>query len=585
MVKITETILRDAHQSLIATRMRTEDMIGALEQLDAVGYHSLEVWGGATFDSCLRFLNEDPWERLRTIRKHVKKTKLQMLLRGQNLVGYRHYADDVVERFVSLAAENGIDIFRIFDALNDMRNVEKAIKEVKKAGKHVQGCISYTLSPVHTEEKFIQFAIELKNAGCDSIAIKDMAGLMDPAGATSLVGGLKKQVGLPVQVHTHCTSGLAMLTYFAAAQAGADVMDCALSPFSWGTSQPPTESMVFALKGTQWDTGIDTEKLAPVTSHFKSVREKYSALINPISERLDVDVLTYQIPGGMLSNLVSQLEKQKKLDKYDEVLKELPLCRKELGYPPLVTPTSQIVGTQAVMNVIAGERYKMIPKETKELVRGMYGRTPAPISDEIRKKIIGDEPVITGRPADSIEPELAGIEKQYASIIKKPEDVISLALYGEVAAKFLRGEATAEPIPSKTPASVSAPAATQAAAPVANAAAKGSWDVTVNGKQFRVEVVPAGSGTVSSANQSSQAAPSSPTSSGTGKPLPSPLQGTVFKLIKKPGDSVKIGETILILEAMKMENEISSPFDGVIEAILVKEGQAVEADTHLAIII
>ncbi|MBN2725379.1 MAG: sodium-extruding oxaloacetate decarboxylase subunit alpha [Deltaproteobacteria bacterium] len=572
MVKITETILRDAHQSLIATRMRLEDMLDALEDLDDVGYHSLEVWGGATFDSCLRFLNEDPWERLRIIRKHVKKTKLQMLLRGQNLVGYRHYADDVLEKFIELAAKNGIDIFRIFDALNDMRNIGKAIEKAKTTGKEVQGCISYTISPVHTEDKYLSFAKELKSAGCDSLAIKDMAGLLDPAAAKSLVSRLKKEVELPVQVHTHCTSGLAMMTYYAAAQAGADVLDCALSPLSWGTSQPPTESIVYALRGTELDTKIDPSKFAPITSHFKKVREKYSALINPISERLDVDVLAYQIPGGMLSNLVSQLEKQKKLDKYDEVLAEVPVCRAELGYPPLVTPTSQIVGTQAVMNVIAGERYKMVTKETKDLVRGMYGTTPAKISDEFRKRIIGDDPIVTSRPADNLEPELPQVQKTYSDLITKPEDAVSLALYQEVAAKFLRGEAVAEEIPSKE-ISTKQPESSGSSNP-----GSGSYDVTVNGRVFHVDVVPAGSSSSVTSIQSSISTPS------TGKTVPSPLQGTVFKILKKQGDTVKSGETIIILEAMKMENEISSPYDGTIGAILVNEGQSVESDTPLATI-
>ncbi|MBU1240776.1 pyruvate carboxylase subunit B, partial [Myxococcota bacterium] len=511
MIKITETILRDAHQSLIATRMRLEDMIPALEMLDAVGYHSLEMWGGATFDSCLRFLNEDPWERLVTIRKHVKKTKLQMLLRGQNVVGYRHYADDVVTRFVELAAKNGIDIFRVFDALNDMRNIEFAMKAVKKTGKHLQGCISYTLSPVHTEEIFIKFAKDLKGVGADSIAIKDMAGLLSPAGAFSLVKKLKQEVGLPVQVHTHCTSGLAMMTYFMAAQAGADVLDCALSPLSWGTSQPPTESIVHGFRGTEWDSGIDPAKFKDLTTHFKKVREKYASLISPISERLDVDVLQYQIPGGMLSNLVSQLEKQKKLDRYDEVLLEVPRVRKELGYPPLVTPTSQIVGTQAVMNIIAGARYKMITEQTKDLVRGKYGRTPAPISDEIKKQIIGDEKVIEGRPADSLEHELPVIREKYAALIKKPEDEVSLALYADVAAKFLRGEGEAEALPSDAPAVAAVEKAPQ---PSVASMLPAAYDVTVNGKNFHVNVVPAGQG-VTVATQTAQVA-QAPTSGSTG---------------------------------------------------------------------
>lgn len=555
-------------------------MLPALEMLDEVGYHSLEMWGGATFDSCIRFLNEDPWERLRTIKKHVKKTNLQMLLRGQNVVGYRHYADDVVTRFVELAAKNGIDIFRIFDALNDMRNIEYAMKAVAKTGKHIQGCISYTLSPVHTEDKFIAFAKDLKGAGASSIAIKDMAGLLTPNAAFSLVKKLKDQVGLPVQVHTHCTSGLAMMTYFRAAQAGADVLDCALSPLSWGTAQPPTESIVHGLKGTEWDTGIDPAKFKGLTQHFKGVREKYSALLNPISERVDVDVLQYQIPGGMLSNLVSQLEKQKKLDRYDEVLLEVPKVRKELGYPPLVTPTSQIVGTQSVMNVISGQRYKMITEQTKNLVKGMYGRTPAPISPEMVKKIIGDEELISGRPADTLSPELPVVREKYGDLIKKPEDEVTLALYAEVAVKFLKGEAVAEEIPSAT----AAPSAGEKAAPASATAPgfPGSYNVTVNGKPFSVNVVPAGQGS-GAAVQAVAAAPAS-APAGQGTEVPSPLQGTVWKILVSVGDTINEGDNMLILEAMKMENEIAAPKSGKITHIFVKEGDSVDADAPLVII-
>jgi pyruvate carboxylase subunit B len=592
VVKITETILRDAHQSLIATRLRLDDMILALELLDQMGYHSLEVWGGATFDSCMRFLAEDPWERLRTIRRAVKKTKLQMLLRGQNLVGYRHYADDVVDRFVELAAKNGIDIFRIFDALNDTRNMEQAIRAAVKTGKHVQGTISYTLSPVHTEDAFVNFAGELKALGCHSICIKDMAGLLDPAACTSLVSRLKKEVALPVQVHTHCTSGLAQMTYFAAAAAGADVVDCALSPFSGGTSQPPTESVVFGFAGTPHDTGMDPAAFKPLTAVFKDVRKKYDAMVSPISERVDVDVLIYQIPGGMLSNLVSQLEKQKKLDRYEDVLLEVPRVRTEMGYPPLVTPTSQIVGTQAVMNVIAGERYKMITKETKEYVRGMYGRTPAPISADIRKKIIGDEPVVEGRPGDHIKPELPEIREKYKDLIKKEEDVISLALYPEVAAKLLSGQAEAEPIPGvKTAAApaASVPAAAPATSPVASG--PGRYQVQVNGRLFTVDVAPLAVGATPLPAASVEmiapsAAPAAPAPTGPvgGRTLPSPLQGTVFKMLVKLGDRVEANQRVLILEAMKMENEITAPIGGVIREILVKEGQGVDADAPLMVI-
>ncbi|MGM0595722.1 MAG: sodium-extruding oxaloacetate decarboxylase subunit alpha [Myxococcota bacterium] len=576
MVKITETILRDAHQSLIATRMKTEDMVPILEELDKAGYHSLEMWGGATFDSCLRFLSEDPWERLRIIREKVKNTKLQMLLRGQNVVGYRHYADDVVYRFVELAAKNGIDIFRIFDALNDINNIKIAMKAVKESGKHIQGCISYTLSPVHTEERYLTFASKLKDHGADSICIKDMAGLMTPDAAYSLVKKLKEQIELPVQMHTHCTSGLAMMTYFRAVQAGADVLDCALSPFAWGTSQPPTESVVHGLKGTKWESEVEPDKLIPLTDYFKGIRKKYQTLINPISERVDVDVLAYQIPGGMLSNLVSQLEKQKKLDKYEEVLKEVPKVRKELGYPPLVTPTSQIVGTQAVMNVLSGERYRMITKETKNYIKGMYGKTPAKISSEMQKKIIGDDSLIKGRPADSLDPELPEIEKQYKDIINKPEDVISLALYTEIAAKFLRGETEPEAIPeTKENSSTSVPSSGKAG----SGKSSGSYTVVVNGKSFSVDVIPAGSGQAQVSN-AVQTAAAKPQASG-GTEVKAPLQGNVWKMLVSPGDLIEEGETLMILEAMKMENEISAPVSGTVNEVFVKEGDPVEADDLL----
>ncbi len=586
MVKITETILRDAHQSLIATRLRIDDMIPALEMLDKMGYHSLEVWGGATFDSCMRFLAEDPWERLRTIRKAVKNTKLQMLLRGQNLVGYRHYADDVVDRFVELAAKNGIDIFRIFDALNDIRNMEQAIRAAVKTGKHVQGTISYTLSPVHTEDLFLQFAAELKKLGCHSICIKDMAGLLDPAACTRMVTRLKKEIQLPVQVHTHCTSGLAQMTYFAAAAAGADVVDCALSPFSGGTSQPPTESAVFGFAKTPHDTGMDPAAFKPLTSYFKEVRKKYESMFSPIAERVDVDVLIYQIPGGMLSNLVSQLEKQKKLDRYEDVLLEVPRVREDLGYPPLVTPTSQIVGTQAVMNIIAGERYKMITKETKEYVRGMYGRTPAPIAPEMRRKIIGDEPVVDGRPGDHLEPELPGILAKYKDLIKKDEDVISLALYPEVAAKLLRGEAEPEPMPGAQPPKAAVPAAPAVPAGSATpAAGPGRYQVHVNGKAFTVDVIPAGSAPMTAPAPAPVATPSAPVApAATARTINSPLQGSVFKILVSPGQTVQKGQVLLILEAMKMENPIEAEGPGVVREILVKEGQSIDPDAPLLVI-
>ena len=437
-VGITETICRDAHQSLIATRMTTEEMLPALPLMDKVGYHSLEVWGGATFDACLRFLNEDPWERLRKIRKAAPKTKLQMLFRGQNVLGYRHYADDVVEYFVQKSIANGIDIIRIFDALNDVRNLQTAINATKKEKGHVQAAISYTISPVHNNDFFVKLAKEYESCGADSICIKDMAGLLTPYNAFELVKKLKKAVKIPIQLHTHYTSGVASMTYLKAIEAGVDIVDTALSPMALGTSQPPTEPLVATLQGTEYDTGIDLNLLTEIAEYFKPLREKYlaSGLMSTKVLGVDINTLKYQVPGGMLSNLVSQLKQQGKEDKLDEVLKEVPEVRKDLGYPPLVTPTSQIVGTQAVLNVLMGERYKMVTKETKGICKGEYGRTPVPIDDEFRKKIIGNEKAITCRPADLIKPELEKLKKECAEWTEQPEDVLSYALFDQVAVKF-----------------------------------------------------------------------------------------------------------------------------------------------------
>ncbi len=439
-IKIMETILRDAHQSLIATRMKTEDMLPILETLDGIGYHALEMWGGATYDSCLRYLNEDPWERLRVIRKNIKNTKLQMLLRGQNLLGYKHYADDLVEEFVNKSLSNGIDIIRIFDALNDTRNLWKSIEATKKYGGHAQAAISYTLSPVHTNQVFVDLAKELVNMGADSICIKDMAGLLDPYNTYALIKEMKKTIKVPIELHTHATSGLGSMTYLKAAEAGVDIIDTAISPFAEGTSQPPTEPMVAAFKGTEYDTGLDLMKLDKVTEYFRPLREKAieSGLMDPKVMGVDINTLIYQVPGGMLSNLVSQLKAQNAMDKFEEVLKEVPRVREDLGFPPLVTPTSQIVGTQAVLNVVMGERYKMIPNEVKMLVKGMYGKTTVPIKADIIKKIIGDEPVVTVRPADLIEPELEKTKKEIAQYIEQDEDVLSYAMLPQPAIEFFK---------------------------------------------------------------------------------------------------------------------------------------------------
>ncbi|MEE0943964.1 MAG: oxaloacetate decarboxylase subunit alpha [Clostridia bacterium] len=439
-VKITETILRDAHQSLIATRMTTEEMLPIVEKLDKVGFNALEAWGGATFDSCLRYLNEDPWERLRKIKDKAKNTKLQMLFRGQNILGYRHYADDTVAYFVQKSIANGIDIIRIFDALNDVRNLKSAINATKKEGGHVQAAFSYTISPVHNIESFVKLAKELENMGADSICVKDMAGLLVPYTAYDLVKALKENVKIPIEMHTHYTSGVASMTYMKAIEAGADIIDCAMSPFSMGTSQPATEPMVATLQGTEYDTGLDLDLLSEIADFFKPIREKYlaSGVMDPKVMGVDVNTLRYQVPGGMLSNLVSQLKAQGKEDKLDEVLKEVPRVREDLGFPPLVTPSSQIVGTQAVLNVLMGERYKMISKETKGIVKGEYGKTPVEIKPEIVEKIIGNDKRITCRPADLIKPELDTLKKECAQWIEQDEDVLSYALFGQVAEKFFQ---------------------------------------------------------------------------------------------------------------------------------------------------
>ena len=437
-VKLTETVLRDSHQSLIATRMTTEEMLPILEKLDGIGYHSLEAWGGATFDACMRFLNEDPWERLRTIRDHVKNTKLQMLFRGQNILGYRHYSDDVVEYFVQKSIANGIDIIRIFDALNDARNLKTAINATKKEGGHVQAAFSYTTGPVYTLDYYAQYAKNLEEMGADSICIKDMAGLLKPYDAYELVKALKESVKVPIQLHTHYTAGLASMTLLKAIEAGVDVVDTAISPMAMGTSQPPTETMVATLAGTEYDTGIDLGKLDEITKFFTPLREKYLAegLLNPKALKVDVNALLYQVPGGMLSNLMSQLKQAGKEDKLVEVLEEVPRVRADVGYPPLVTPSSQIVGTQAVFNVIGGERYKMVTKEFKGVVKGEYGKTPVEIDPAFVKKIIGDEEQITYRPADALKPELEELRAKIANYIEQDEDVLSYALFEQVAIKF-----------------------------------------------------------------------------------------------------------------------------------------------------
>ncbi|MBO7341123.1 MAG: oxaloacetate decarboxylase subunit alpha, partial [Clostridia bacterium] len=438
-VYITDTILRDAHQSQAATRMRLTDMLPALAALDEVGYWSLECWGGATFDACMRFLGEDPWERLRTLKKAMPNTRLQMLLRGQNLLGYKHYADDVVDLFVKKSIENGISVVRIFDALNDVRNMEAAMRATKKYGGHCEAAISYTVSPVHNEEYFVKLAKELENRGADTICIKDMANLLLPYDAYSLVTALKKEISVPIHLHTHNTTGTGDMTYLMAIQAGVDIVDTALSPMANGTAQPATEALVATLRGTEYDTGLDLSKLSEVAVHFRVVAEKLKSegALDPKVLNVDPNTLLYQVPGGMLSNLISQLKQAKAEDKYYEVLSEVPRVREDFGYPPLVTPTSQIVGSQAVLNVLAGERYKMVTKESKGLLRGEYGLVPGVVNEDVRKKAIGDAEVITCRPADLLEPELEKYRAEYGELAKSDEDILSCALFPQVAPKFL----------------------------------------------------------------------------------------------------------------------------------------------------
>ena len=438
-VKITETSLRDGHQSLIATRMTTEEMIPVLDKIDRVGYHAIEVWGGATFDACLRFLNEDPWERLRTIKKHVKNTKLQMLLRGQNLLGYKHYADDVVEMFIRKAIKNGIDIIRVFDALNDPRNMQKSIEVIKDEGAHCQCAISYATSKVHTVEYFIDLINKLEEMGADSICIKDMSGILKPYDAFDFIKAIKSSTSLPIELHNHCTSGVASMTVLKAIEAGVDIVDTAISPFSSGTSQPPTETIVETLIGTPYETGLDILLLNEIADHFKRIRDNYleQGILSPKVLFLEPRTLLYQVPGGMLSNLISQLKSLNAEDKFEAVLREIPRVREDLGFPPLVTPMSQMVGTQAVFNVMTGERYKMVPVEIKKYVKGLYGKPPAPISDEIRTKIIGEEEVITVRPADFLENELEKAKADIGDLSESMEDVLSYVLFPQVAKEFL----------------------------------------------------------------------------------------------------------------------------------------------------
>ncbi|MBU2559286.1 sodium-extruding oxaloacetate decarboxylase subunit alpha [archaeon] len=570
-VKITDTTFRDSHQSLLATRMRMRDMVPIIEQMDDAGFFSLEVWGGATFDSCIRYLNEDPWERIRIFKKHMKKTPTQMLLRGQNLVGYKHYSDDIVEKFVEKSVKNGVDIFRIFDALNDIRNMEVSINVAKREGAHVQGTVCYTISPVHTIESFVDMAKKLEEMECDSFCIKDMAGLISPKNAYDLVKALKEEISIPINMHSHCTSGMAPIAYYAACQAGVDIIDTAMSPFSWGTSQPPTETMVEALRGTPYDTGINLESLKESTAFFKDVKKKYAGIIDPISEGIDTGVLLYQIPGGMLSNLVSQLKEQNALDRFDEVLKEMPLVKEDLGHPPLVTPSSQIVGIQAVMNVLLGERYKNVSKEVKDYVKGLYGKPPGPIKKEIIAKIIGSDEPITVRPADLIEPQYELMKEEAKKLgIVKEEDVLTYALFPAIAPKFLKGELKEEKL--------APPAGDVKTAP--DSGIPTEFQVEVDGEEFQVKVKPTGGFVeIGEAGAAKEAAPKNVEGG-----VPAPMQGMVLKIKVKVDQAVKKGDVIAVLEAMKMQNDIHAKSDGVVKEIFTAEGATVNKGAVLMVI-
>ncbi len=570
-ILITDTTLRDAHQSLIATRMRTRDMLPIAEKLDEVGFFSLEVWGGATFDSCIRYLNEDPWERLRSLREKVKNTRLQMLLRGQNLVGYRHYADDVLREFIRLSVKNGVDVFRIFDALNDLRNMQLSIEVAKEYKAHVQGTISYTTSPVHSNEKFADMAKDLEDLGCDSVCIKDMAGLISPAAAIDLVTTVKKKAKIPISLHSHCSSGMAPSSYYAAATAGVDMLDTAFSAFGWGTSQPPTESVAAFFKDTPYDTGFDLQLLYEIGEYFAELSGKYRMLFTAETTRPSVNVLLHQIPGGMLSNLVSQLREQNAMDKYNEVLEEIPRVRADLGYPPLVTPTSQVVGIQAVLNVLAGERYKQVTQEVRNYLLGQYGRPPGEINEEVRKQVIGDEKPIDVRPADLLVPELEKLkaEAQKLGILNKEEDLITYALYPQVAEKFLKGEMTEEKLPS--------------VADMVPASGGGGGDlpvefsVDVDGEVFNVKVAGVMGKTVS-AQKAAQPVELPPGA------VTSPMQGMILSVKVKVGDKVETGDVVMTIEAMKMQNDVKSTHGGVVKEIMTYQGEVVNNGDLLMVV-
>ncbi len=583
---ITDVVLRDAHQSLFATRLRLDDMLPIAEKLDQVGFWSLETWGGATFDACIRFLGEDPWERLRALKAAMPNTRMQMLFRAQNILGYRHYADDVVERFVERAADNGMDVFRIFDAMNDLRNFETAVKATLKVGRHAQGAMSYTVSPVHNLQYWLDMAKGLEDLGCHSICIKDMAGLLNPYTAFELVTRLKETVSVPIALHSHATTGMSTTTLTKAAEAGVDMVDTAISSMSMTYGHSATESMVAIMQGNERDTGLDIELLEEIAAAFRGVRKKYAKFEGSL-RGVDSRILVAQVPGGMLTNMENQLREQGAADRMDEVLAEIPRVRKDLGYIALVTPTSQIVGTQAVLNVLTGERYKNISKETAGVLRGEYGSTPAPVDSALQQRVLDDgaEP-ITCRPADLIEPEVDKLTEEFRGLVKERgirvadaeiDDVLTYALFPQIGLKFLENRDNPEafePPPGQEPEPV------PAAAPAPAAAGPESYQVTVDGRSYSVMVAPGGEVTQVQpvAAQPVAAAPAAIAATPPGDMLniPAPLAGNIFKINVATGQAVQSGDVIMILEAMKMETEVRSPESGTVQSVVVKEGDAVQ---------
>ncbi len=593
---ITDVVLRDAHQSLFATRLRLEDMLPIAAKLDQVGFWSLETWGGATFDACIRFLGEDPWERLRELKKAMPNTRMQMLFRAQNILGYRHYGDDVVERFVERAADNGMDVFRIFDAMNDLRNFETAVKATLNVGMHAQGAMSYTVSPVHNLQYWLDMAKGLEDMGCNSICIKDMAGLLNPYTCFELVSRLKETVSVPIAMQSHATTGMSTTTNIKAAEAGIDMVDTAISSMSMTYGHSATESVVAIMQETERDTGLDLKLLEEIAAYFREVRKKYAKFEGSL-RGVDARILVAQVPGGMLTNMENQLREQGAADRMDEVLAEIPRVRKDLGYIALVTPTSQIVGTQAVLNVLTGERYKNITKETAGVLRGEYGSTPAPVDEALRKRVLddGQEPV-TCRPADLIEPELDKLTDEFRRIADERgirvasdevDDVLTYALFPQIGLKFLENRDNPdafEPPPGKEPAAVTPPAPTSVpGAPVAGGPE--AYKITVDGRTYDVIVTPGGELThvqpATAAASTPAPSPAPAAVGGAARNVPAPLAGNIFRVNVAAGQHVNSGDIIMILEAMKMETEVRAPESGTVREVLVKEGDAVQVGDAL----